>query len=174
VDTARDSERPNAWVAIVEVTVECFNGRTIEDTTEVHFDEADAPPRPLDLDETLQEIATEIEEAATALAEEMSESCGGDADYTFDYTQDAVVNPEDPTRATMTISVHVDCANGRIIEDSTTLEVEVPPTDVVDPYWDYVEDTIEDAAREFAEQLAESCPEPSIEGRDVDDGLTIT
>jgi hypothetical protein len=43
----------------------------------------------------------------------------------------------------------------------------------VDPYWGWLDDQIEEAAREAAEELSESCPEPEIEGRDVDDDYAI-
>jgi hypothetical protein len=158
---------------IITVTVECFNGRTIEDVIDVEIDESEAP----ELTTWEERMEAEAEELANSYAEEMAESCGANnSTYTHIYeVGDPTSDPESSDEFSVPIHVEVDCGNGRHIEDDTELEFEVTPEEAedIDPFWDWIDDQIEDAAREAAEELSESCPEPDLEGSDVDDDFAI-
>ena len=70
--TERDPERPNqAYIIPVEVTVECYSGRTMTDSTDVEFEESDEPEG----DAVFDYIDDEVYEAAAELAEEMGADC---------------------------------------------------------------------------------------------------
>jgi hypothetical protein len=165
--TARDPERPGEAFSIpVRVKVECFNGREIEDSIVVDFEISEMPEH----SDWLGELERQAEETAEAYAEEMSESCGmEESNYAWDHTyEEGIADPEDNDHITIPILVRVFCANGRIIEDETSLEFE-PDQYESDPFWDYLDDKIYEEASEAAAELADDCPEPSYEGRDVDD-----
>src|ERR1051325_8836017 len=78
----RDSQRPGqAFSFLVKVQVECYNGRTIEDSIVVKFEESEAPKKA----DWMERLSEETDEEAKRFAEGMSESCGDGDTYISDY-----------------------------------------------------------------------------------------